>query len=360
MIIIGRNVNDIYAEGVMFLRAHGSPDTSRAGEVLVADTPVLSVYRCPTERVLFDRSRRANPFFHLMEALWMLGGRDDAAFLNKFVGDFGDRFANGGRLLGAYGKRWRNHFVHESDVTTGYEHLTLDQLAMAVERLKRDKKSRQVVIAMWDPSGTDNETGEVDGEQVKDRCCNTHIYLRVKEHPHGYPSRQVLDLTVCCRSNDIIWGAYGANAVHFSMLQEYLAGRIGVEVGTMYQFSNNYHAYTDALDKVGAPDDEEWYNTVGVAPMPIGVNFEEWDVDLREFLAFADSFAVDGESPRTSYVNDWFKDVAENMLVSHAFYRANDISTALRVTERIAAVDWRIACKRWLEGTKLYRDVRSS
>jgi thymidylate synthase len=58
----------------------------------------------------------------------------------------------------------------------------------------------------------------------------------------------VLDLTVLCRSNDVVWGAYGANAVHFSVLQEYLAGRIGVDVGVMYQFSNNYHGYVDGAE----------------------------------------------------------------------------------------------------------------
>ena len=41
-----------------------------------------------------------------------------------------------------------------------------------------------------------------------------------------------LQMTVHCRSNDIIWGTYGANAVHFSILQEYVAARIGVDLGT--------------------------------------------------------------------------------------------------------------------------------
>ena len=29
----------------------------------------------------------------------------------------------------------------------------------------------------------------------------------------------------------------------------YMAGRIGIRVGKMYQFSNNYHAYVNMLEK---------------------------------------------------------------------------------------------------------------
>jgi hypothetical protein len=50
-----------------------------ATKVLVSQTPVVTCYSAPTQRVLFSPMRDANPFFHLMEALWMLAGRDDVA-----------------------------------------------------------------------------------------------------------------------------------------------------------------------------------------------------------------------------------------------------------------------------------------
>jgi len=74
-----------------------------------------------------------------------------------------------------------------------------------------------------------------------DTPCNDLVFLEVRDG--------CLNLTVLCRSNDIIWGAYGTNAVHFSVLQEYLASRIGVRVGILYQFSNNYHAYKDIFEQ---------------------------------------------------------------------------------------------------------------
>ena len=59
-----------------------------------------------------------------------------------------------------------------------------------------------------------------------------------------------LDLVVFCRSNDIIWGCYGANVVHFSMLLEYMALRIGCPIGKLTQVSVNWHAYLDTLESV--------------------------------------------------------------------------------------------------------------
>ena len=57
-------------------------------------------------------------------------------------------------------------------------------------------------------------------------------------------------MTVCCRSNDIIWGTYGTNAVHFSMLQEYLAARLNAQLGVYRHISDSFHAYSSVLEKV--------------------------------------------------------------------------------------------------------------
>src|SRR6185312_5208239 len=146
---------------------HGEKQGSRNGEVLVSPTPVLICNQYPTRRVLFNPRRNANPFFHLMEALWMLAGRNDSEFLNSFVGDFGKRFAESdGTLHGAYGYRWRKHF----DLEWGGAENLPDQLETAVNLLRKNPDDRRVVIAMWDPVAD-------LGADKKDICCNTHIYL---------------------------------------------------------------------------------------------------------------------------------------------------------------------------------------
>jgi thymidylate synthase len=361
--LTGRNVNQLWARAVPLIQQLGVRSPSRAGDVLVAPHPVMSVTTAPTERVLFDKARDANPFFHFFEALWMLNGRRDAAFLDTFVHDFGSRFAeSNGNLYGAYGYRWRFGF-------------DVDQLNVAVERLRKDPFDRRVVIAMWNPEDDCLEPDFMDDDkqelypEPRDLPCNTHIYLRVRKvsgeridegaamsglletHPDEW---SVLDMTVCCRSNDIVWGAYGANAVHFSFLLEYLAGRIGVRVGTMYQLSNNWHAYVPVLERLNAKVDHttklftpEPYSGGSVQPVPIGKAWDEWDKDLKEFMRWTKRPLDRG----TRIIeNQWFETTAKPLWRVHRAYRdGGDERLALRLCDDVAASDWALAARQWLE-----------
>jgi len=104
-------------KGVHLLINSGLLEKTRAGPCLVAPGPVVTRLKRPWERVVFSKVRDANPFFHVVEAIWMLAGRDDAETLNHYVTDFGERFAEsasgsanweaGGQIHGAYGHRWR-------------------------------------------------------------------------------------------------------------------------------------------------------------------------------------------------------------------------------------------------------------
>lgn len=321
-VIRGRNVNDIYRLGRSHLKNYGLLEGSRNSEVLVTPYPVMSIYSNPTERVLFDETRDANPFFHLMESLWMLAGREDAEFLNFFVKDFGSRYAEaGGNLWGAYGYRWRKQFEDT------------DQLPVIIRRLKKYHQDRRVVLTMWTPTLDLWDPKRLNETEPKDLPCNTHAYPRIVEGR--------LDLTILCRSNDIIWGAYGANAVHFSVLQEYLAAGIGVPVGTLYQFSNNFHGYTNIFTKTTPPGPGygDPYSVGQVSPLPIVTNFDEFDRDLREFMA--DPLGV------RNYANSFFKETAWKMYLAYDTWKTGDRGRANEIALTIEAMDWRIACCDW-------------
>ena len=339
-----RNVNGMFQQGMEHLSMHGEESESRAGRVVVMPFPVVSVYEQPTERVLFSPERDANPFFHLAEGLWMLAGRDDAAFLDHYVSDFGERFAEDtGRIHGAYGVRWRRGWV--------------DQLDAVVAKLRANPDDRQCVIQMWDASQV---SGDLTGNW-RDRPCNTHAYLRVrtqepeeKDAAGGAEPYRVLDLTVCCRSNDLIWGAHGANAVHFSMLLEYLAGRIGVSVGRMYQFSNNYHGYVTALDKIGDPahlEVHDYYDDGTVYALAIGEDWSQWDADLFKWVEWHRELwehGPDTTRPR-AYVNAWFEGTAQRAATVNWLRRNKRAAEARQMVEHVTAPDWRMAMIEWLE-----------
>lgn len=309
------NVEEAYLKGRALLSEKGVEEYSRNGAVKVTPCPVMTVYEQPNDRVLLNRDRNANHAFHINEAIWMLSGSNDARWLDQFIGDFSSRYANDdGTLDGAYGHRWRRHFSRE-----GHD---IDQLEEVIAILS-DKTSRRAVIAMHDAEADLNVI-------TKDQPCNTHIYLRVQNG--------ALDLTVMCRSNDIIWGAYGANAVHFSVLQEYLAAAIGVEVGRMYQFSNNWHAYVDVLKKTSVPTHfEKWHD---YTPTPL--------VTLpTEFIKDCEMWVDDGWE-RHEYANAWFTTVLTPIRVAYRMCKLQDFDAAHMHANLIQDFKWRKGMFRWI------------
>jgi thymidylate synthase len=339
-----RNVCQALPASLQHLDTYGEKNESRAGPVLVVPWPVMTATSQPRERVLFSSVRDANPFFHLVEAIWMLAGRNDAATLNCYVRDFGERFAEpDGRIHDAYGRRWRKSF--------GY-----DQLDLVVRRLIENPADRQAVIQMWDPSPVGDDDLRGDG---RGRPCNTSIYLRVRAERGQYEHDQVLDLTVCCRSNDMVWGAHGANAVHFSILQEYLAARIDVGIGVLYQLSNNAHVYIAELDRLNKKFRESFqkdrllsllyddrYSAGEAVTLAMFIDPGKIDQDVQEFMRWHDT---NGWEAYPNYYNSWFELTLGRAVTAHRVYRRGDLESAIEVAEKIEAPDWRIACVEWLQ-----------
>jgi hypothetical protein len=320
--IFAKNVNEAFDMAVIQMERVGVTEQSRNGGVTVAPYPVMTVYDRPQERVLFNRYRDANPFFHLFECLWMLSGSNEGTWLDRFISDFSSRYGEpekGMMIWGAYGNRWRRWFEY-------------DQLDVIIKRLRKDPKDRRVVIQMWDPQLDMYDPTEVDDEtgqpfpEPRDVPCNTAIYPRIVGG--------ALDITVTCRSNDVVWGAYGANAVHFSFLQEYLAGMIGVKVGKYYQLSNNWHLYDDVIKRFQR-DPLPAYPKV----TPIGDNWDAWDADLTKFMSNPEAIV---------YENSWFLHVARPMWRVHSEWKFGDKLAARRMAETIGAEDWRRAVIEWM------------
>lgn len=339
-VIKGVGVNDLYYNGMDLLRSRGLAEDSRNGRVLVMPTPVTSVYEQPTQRVLLDIKRAANPFFHLFESLWMLAGRDDVAALNNYITDFGTRFAEkDGRVHGAYGYRWRRAF--------GF-----DQLEAIVLRLRGNPQDRQCVLQMWDCFSENHDGNDDLLGDWKDRPCNTQVYFRVRSRVVGQDgaatgTEKFLDMTITCRSNDIVYGAYGANAVHFSILQEYVAGRVGAQVGVMYQISNNYHAYVDVLGRVGNPA-LTTYQSLSMKPLSMANDWSTWDEDLHMFMQWQRELVERGVTvPAQGYHNKWFTNTAEPMFLAHYLFKNAFRKEAESMAQLVEAEDWRAAAILW-------------
>lgn len=309
---LDQGLNDI----LWRFRSSSEPFTSRNGTVMRLTEPIMVTYTNPTERVLFNPKRDANPYFHLMECLWMLTGRNDVKWISQFNKRMREFSDNEHSFHGAYGHRWRVHF--------GF-----DQLMDIINLLKHEPDTRRAVIAMWDPAS------DLDADSV-DLPCNTHIYFDIV---HGR-----LNMTVCNRSNDVIWGMFGANTVHMSFLQEIVAAMIGVPIGIYRQFSNNAHLYTkigqgmELYNKLPAYVDNV-YAKEAITPYPVVTHPEHWFNDLDIFMHEQDFLDIK---------NPFFHDVAIPMWDSW-FARKEGTGDGRKELMDVEATDWRLACLQWIE-----------
>ena len=317
-VIVARNVNQALEDGLWHLKTAGVKSDSRNGPVIKSPGMVITHYKRPEERILWSPQRNANPFFHLMEFLWMLAGRNDVKFPAEFAKQMNEYAEEDGHIHGAYGYRWRQFF--------GF-----DQIEKLVRSLKSNSNTRRAVLQMW--------SCECDlGAGFKDIPCNTHAYFERRGN--------ALDMTVCCRSNDIIWGAYGANAVHFSMLQQFIASAIGCEVGIYNQVSNNYHLYTEfgpgkvLLENVGKAANTDYYRDGLVAACTIPLirdGFERTLVDIETFVNTSSQERVE------SYTSNRFLiEIAGPM---REWWDRGDI----KVLHAMPECDWKQASVRWAE-----------
>ena len=331
--IYARNVSEALYLGLTHLDQSGIWQASRSGRVIEYPAPVVTTYTRPEERVLFYPSRDANPFFHLFEALWMLGGREDLFYIqqfNKRMEDFSDDRKT---LNGAYGYRWREYWAN-------------DQLNLLVSHLTDHPDSRRAVLQIW---AVDDLEKIVDTPHCKDVPCNTQVYFKIRNGR--------LNMTVSCRSNDIIWGTYGANAVHFSILQEYMAARLGIPMGIYYHLSDSFHAYEDVYKKTldvlhyKNEGDTLWYDSylgwnqgMHYSPEPMFTNIERIDQDLQNFLV----------APFYSHkwANKFFPETALPMLQAWGAHKEKDYDLAKKYCQSITALDWRKAAIEWLERRK--------
>jgi len=314
---------------------------SRNGDVLRFKEPLASVYENPRHRVLFNAVRDNNPFFSVFESLWMLAGRNDLRFVSYLLKNMENYSDDGMTLNGAYGHRWRKHFH-------------TDQLKFIIDELRKDPNSRRAHLQMWDPF---RDLELLTGPGSRDVPCNTAVDFEIQDGK--------LNMMVSNRSNDLIWGAYGANIVHFSFLQEYIACALGVDVGVYTQVSRNAHIYLDnpvtnrlitqeppfrpSNEFLNELNTERFYRT---SPVLFDVDeLDNFEADLASFFASFD------DSHRLNKVNDlefstpFMREVVSPLAVAFELYKDGNYTQARDYINQSNAksIDWLVNAAEWLQ-----------
>ncbi len=331
MHIEANNTNDMADKVYPIMFSQGIEHASRNGQVLTIEEPVTLTYFRPMERVNFMKVREANPFFHLLEAIWMMAGRHDVKWIADILPEM-EKFSDDGSIFyGAYGPRI---FAH-------------NQLMKCAGMLNSDRDTRRAVATIWRVQDIE------EARNTKDLPCNLMLMFRV--------IGDSMNMTVVNRSNDAVWGGVtGSNIVHFSIMQEYVAKMAGFRVGKMHVFTNNLHMYLNeqaedladyyARTKWRPPEINKYSQGTKVTSISTRDQMEMFPTYCNDWIGNCDNAAYESES-------SFIREVVSPMYIAYKKWRAgviekNDGWKSLAydtLVEMPEKCDWRIAAMAWME-----------
>lgn len=265
MEIPGVGVDDVLMQLYEELPKHRVANQSSRGSI-VAELLGVSL-RIQNPRARISRSEnRGKPFSALGELLWYLAKSESLEFIKPYIPKY-ERDAVDGVLEGAYGPRlfsMRN---------------TIDQVASVIHLLEGRPNSKRAVIQLFDAADIATDKREVP--------CTTTLQFLLRDGK--------LNLVVSMRSNDAYFGL-PHDVFCFTMLQEMLASRLGVELGEYLHYAASMHVYASYLEAMCDYVREGHQKAIEMPPMPTGDPFPaverllalEKRIRLGERLAAAD------------------------------------------------------------------------
>lgn len=295
--IVSRNMNDL-----IWLLATNAVDRDGFEEAESGDRAPWVASRGPVVIEFVDPrpasmictlpERKLDPWVTACEFPWLLAGRNDIAWLRRFLPRAEAFSDNGTTWPGGYGPRLAKAWPR------------------VVEELARNPRSRRAALPLLLPEDV------VRVRDTRDFPCTTGLHFLVRNG--------ALDLHVTMRSNDVFWGLSGVNAYNWASLLALTAGVLGLRVGTYFHFAHDLHIYDrhrDAVEKIAAGPppgppptptvDAPVYDYVGRPGAAIA--------DAKEAVAYVEAFR--GDHPPEAYempVARYFRPWARLMLLKRA------------------------------------------
>lgn len=202
-----------YVDLVEYVRTKGTPAAPR-GQAVREVLNATVVVKDPVAAVPWDVGRKMNPDILAAETAHLIGGLSDLEQMKSVAHVFGS-FANGDRLLGAYGPR------------------TVGQIPLVLQRICDDNDTRQAVATIWN-------SVELINPDNKDVPCTVALTWTLRDGR--------LNMQTFMRSNDVYLGVtydYGM----FTRLQIAMAWALGVGIGEYVHTAVNLHLYERDVEK---------------------------------------------------------------------------------------------------------------
>jgi thymidylate synthase len=171
----------------------------------------------PKDRIVFSPERKFDISYALGEFMWYLTGDNSLEMIQYYAPSY-NRFSDDGKhLYGAYGPRL---FSESGGIPS------------VINTLNKDRDSRQAVSLIWREKDMKAET--------KDLPCTVALQFFIRD--------EKLNLIVTMRSNDI-WLGFPYDCFCFTLIQEYVALKIGIELGFYQHNAGSIHMYKKDIDK---------------------------------------------------------------------------------------------------------------
>jgi len=200
----------------------------------------------PGEVHVLRTMRKPNLRIAATEAMHLIGGLSSLQQLDRASGGRFSQFANGGRLLGAYGPR------------------TFEQLPAVASLLRRDPNTRQAVVSLW--------TGREHDAASRDVPCTTTLQFFLRD--------DLLHLRVTMRSNDA-WLGVPYDLMMFSCLQRTMACALGVEPGEYTHSVGSMHLYERDLDAADLVARDDHDLAIANPHVTVGIPVPLFDIERR-------------------------------------------------------------------------------
>jgi thymidylate synthase len=175
----------------------------------------------PMDNLIEDQDRNWKWDYAEAEWQWYLSGDNNIEKLGELYGkvpEIWKRMADdSGCVNSNYGWQWERN----------------DQLDYVIDLLKHNPRTRQAAISIYDRKEGymyDNDTP-----------CTYAIQFTIQA--------QHLNMCVTMRSNDL-WYGFCNDQYCFSKLQELVAMKTGLLIGSYYHFAHNLHLYDNIIEKL--------------------------------------------------------------------------------------------------------------
>lgn len=212
------NINAFYKDKVLTKIASQYPELNKRTGIEVRAMPGATYWTDLYKDGFPLLGLREMKFSFIPEIMWFLSGSNKVEWLSNHT-KIWDSFAEeNGLVTSAYGFRWRYHF-------------NVDQIEIALQKLREDPSTRHAVIMMWDPA--------------------TDLVVKQKNVPCPYTFtlniiNGRLHLHLVIRSNDMILG-FPTDVAGFALLTHIFAQELRVKPGILTISISNAHIYENHM-----------------------------------------------------------------------------------------------------------------